>query len=186
MSQVHFVLGIFTESGFFAVHITYVSGNLSLDQPWYGQFVVVVSVLFPIHTLIFNVERYFLSEIMFLNIAIKFIHIYVWLHRLYTFTLISGRICQKNGLQVDSSDGSRHGKYARRKVLLKIKNAKQVFSTSIIYKILFNWYVILINMSIWDYNEFVIFTDKWRPEYGWQLVTLNFLQMTEKWIQNSW
>ena len=69
MSQVHFVLGIFTESGFFAVHITYVSGNLSLDQPWYGQFVVAVSVMFPIHTLILNVERYFLSTQMFFNIT---------------------------------------------------------------------------------------------------------------------
>ena len=127
MSQVHFVLGIFIELGFFVVYIAYVSGNWSLDQPWYGQFVVVVSVLFPIHTLIFNVERYFLSKMMFLNIAIKFIHIYVWLHRLYTFTFISGRICQKNGLQVDSSDGSRHGKYARRRVLLKIKNENRYF-----------------------------------------------------------
>ena len=85
MSQVHFVLGIFIELGFFVVYIAYVSGNWSLDQPWYGQFVVVVSVLFPIHTLIFNVERYFLSKKIFLNIAIwlslRFIYIdYIHLH----------------------------------------------------------------------------------------------------------
>ena len=76
MSQGHFVLGIFIELGFFVVYIAYVSGNWSLDQPWYGQFVVAVSVLFPIHTLIFNVERYFLSKIMFLKIAILFTYMY--------------------------------------------------------------------------------------------------------------